>query len=89
MHCPRLDHFVRFNPDSSVSRCGHMINAPRFPTLQHMENSDWLVATKEKFKNTCLERYGIEHPSKLKETKEKIKNNCLQFHLWVNIITYE
>lgn len=51
MHCPRLDHFVRFNPDNSVSRCGHMINAPRFPTLQHMENSNWLVATKEKFKN--------------------------------------
>jgi sulfatase maturation enzyme AslB (radical SAM superfamily) len=43
MYCPRLDHFVRFNFDGSISRCGHMTNAPRFETLQQMDSSDWLA----------------------------------------------
>lgn len=47
MHCPRLDHFVRFNPDGSVSRCGHMTRQPRFPTLALMETSEWLAGVKE------------------------------------------
>ena len=49
MHCPRLDHFVRFNANGAVSRCGHMVNAPRFDSLSDMENSQWLRDTKEKF----------------------------------------
>jgi sulfatase maturation enzyme AslB (radical SAM superfamily) len=48
MYCPRLDHFVRFNPNGTVSRCGHMVNAPAFDTLEDMESSVWLVKTKEK-----------------------------------------
>ena len=48
MHCPRLDHFVRFNANGSVSRCGHMVNAPEFDTLEDMESSVWLVKTREK-----------------------------------------
>lgn len=48
MHCPRLDHFVRFNPNGTVSRCGHMVNAPYFDTLKDMESSTWLAKTKEK-----------------------------------------
>lgn len=46
MHCPRLDHFVRFNSNGTVSRCGHMINAPQFDTLREMENSSWLLGVK-------------------------------------------
>jgi hypothetical protein len=48
MHCPRLDHFVRFNSNGSVSRCGHMVNAPAFDTLEDMESSVWLANTREK-----------------------------------------
>lgn len=51
MHCPRLDHFVRFNPNGSVSRCGHMVNAPEFKSLEDMESSRWLVNTKELMKS--------------------------------------
>lgn len=47
MYCPRLDHFVRFNPNGTVSRCGHMINAPQFTDLQSMEGSLWLANIKE------------------------------------------
>ena len=42
MYCPRLDHFVRFNPKGTVSRCGHMVNAPQFNTLEEMDSSLWL-----------------------------------------------
>jgi sulfatase maturation enzyme AslB (radical SAM superfamily) len=47
MHCPRLDHFVRFNSNGTVSRCGHMDNAPQFDSLTIMEHSSWLANVKE------------------------------------------
>lgn len=50
MYCPRLDHFVRFNDNGTVSRCGHMVNAPEFLSLQDMESSSWLANTKELMK---------------------------------------
>lgn len=42
MRCPRYHHFVRFNPQGTVSRCGHMIGAPEFQSLEEMNNSTWL-----------------------------------------------
>lgn len=48
MQCPRLDHFVRFNPNGTVSRCGHMVNPPQFDSLRDLEFSKWLRVTKEK-----------------------------------------
>ena len=42
MYCPRLDHFVRFNPNGALSRCGHMVNSPEFDTLEKMDTSEWL-----------------------------------------------
>lgn len=42
MRCPRLDHFVRVNPNGTVSRCGHMVNAPEFNSLEEMDKSLWL-----------------------------------------------
>ena len=47
MYCPRLDHFVRFNSNGTVSRCGHMIKAPEFDTLAEMESSSWLQQIKD------------------------------------------
>jgi len=49
MYCPRLDHFVRFNPNGTVSRCGHMNSAPQFDTLEEMESSLWLRNAKLSF----------------------------------------
>ena len=46
MYCPRLDHFVRFNPNGTVSRCGHMNYAPQFNSVEEMESSKWLTETK-------------------------------------------
>lgn len=50
MYCPRLDHFVRFNSNGTVSRCGHMVNAPQFDSLTDMEASTWLANVKELMK---------------------------------------
>lgn len=47
MYCPRLDHFVRFNPNGTVSRCGHMTGSPQFATLEEMESSEWLLGVKD------------------------------------------
>ena len=37
MYCPRLDHFVRLNQNGSVGKCGHMINAKGFDSLEELE----------------------------------------------------
>ena len=42
MHCPRLDHFVRFNANGTIGKCGHMIGAPEFQSWQEMQDSQWL-----------------------------------------------
>ena len=49
MYCPRLDHFVRFNPNGTESRCVHMTRAPEFSSLEEMEQSPWLRNTKLSF----------------------------------------
>lgn len=46
MYCPRLDHFVRLNPNGTVSRCGHMVSPPQFDSLEQMEKSQWLETIK-------------------------------------------
>ena len=45
MQCARLKHFARINTDGTVSRCGHMVNPPKFKTFEAMENSQWLQDT--------------------------------------------
>jgi len=42
MYCPRLEHFVRFDPDGSITRCGHMVNSRSFDSTEDLESSDWL-----------------------------------------------
>ena len=47
MHCPRLDHFVRFNPNGSVGCCGHMTSSPNFKSYDELKASSWLVQVKD------------------------------------------
>lgn len=51
MNCPRLDHFVRLNPNGTISRCGHMVNPPQFQNLDDLNNSQWLTLVKKQFEN--------------------------------------
>lgn len=47
MYCPRLDHFVRFNSDGTVSCCGHMTGNPGFKSHSELQSSDWLAEIKD------------------------------------------
>lgn len=80
MQCPRLDHFVRFNPNGTVSRCGHMANPPRFSTLQDMENSNWLLGVKAdlEYGNWPVECIRCRDTESVNNTS--IRLNAIEFH---------
>jgi len=66
MQCPRLDHFVRFNPNGTVSRCGHMVAAPEFNSLEEMNHSSWQhsiedLFAQEQFPKECIRCQQVEH----------------------------
>ena len=42
MQCPRLNHFVRLQPNGKFGKCGHMINEKTFDDIESMQQSDWL-----------------------------------------------
>lgn len=51
MYCPRLDHFVRLNPNGTLSRCGHMVNAPRYDSIELMAGSSWQANLREQMRD--------------------------------------
>ena len=76
MQCPRLDHFVRFNPNGTVSRCGHMVNAPEFNSLLEMEDSEWLYKTKQVlWPDECIRCREIED-----QEQDSIRTHTIRFH---------
>ena len=79
MYCPRLDHFVRFNPDGTVSRCGHMIRQPHFSTLQSMETSEWLQGVKESMTNGIWPVECERCMQTEQETNTSIRLNAIKF----------
>lgn len=57
MYCPRLDHFIRFNSNGTLSRCGHMVNPPEFKSIEEMDTSEWLSNIKknpDKWPKECV-----------------------------------
>jgi len=42
MRCPRLNHFVRLQPNGKFGKCGHMTKAKVFDSLDSMQESQWL-----------------------------------------------
>jgi sulfatase maturation enzyme AslB (radical SAM superfamily) len=77
MYCPRLDHFVRFNPNSTVSRCGHMVNAPEFDTLEQMNASEWLANIKRKPDTWPKECVRCQQTEQINNTS--IRLNAIEF----------
>jgi len=75
MYCPRLDHFARFNPNGTVSRCGHMIQAPEFFSLEEMESSTWLRNAKLSFH----EGVWLKECQRCKQT-EQINGTSIRFN---------
>lgn len=79
MHCPRLNHFVRFNPNGSVSRCGHMVRPPQFDTLEQMEDSAWLQQTKTTFQNNQWPTECIRCQQTEQVSNTSIRLNAIAF----------
>jgi len=76
MNCPRLKHFVRFNSNGTVSRCGHMIDAPQFDSLRAMEDSEWLYNLKmQLWPNECKRCKDTEQTN-----GSSIRLNAIKFH---------
>ena len=75
MQCPRLDHFVRFNPGGTVSRCGHMIAPPQFRSLEELDQSDWLYnIRRQEWPAECLRCYDTERVN-----GKSIRQNAIEF----------
>lgn len=53
-YCPRIDHFVRFNQNNTIGKCGHMIGAPAFSSWHEMQNSQWLLDIKKQMEAGLL-----------------------------------
>ena len=59
MYCPRLDHFVRLNPEKKIAKCGHMVNPPMFDSFELMQSSHWLQSVRRQMEhnvwpNECI-----------------------------------
>ena len=79
MHCPRLDHFVRFNPKGTVSRCGHMVDAPEFNTLEEMDESLWLRNVKLSMHKGIWPKWCERCKQTEQENNSSIRLNTIEF----------
>ena len=79
MHCPRLKHFVRFNPKGTVSRCGHMVDAPEFNTLEEMEESLWLRNVKLSMHKGLWPKWCERCKQTEQENNTSIRLNAIKF----------
>ena len=82
MYCPRLDHFVRFNADGSISRCGHMTNTPKFETMQQMDSSEWLAnvrntMSQDSWPNECVRCKDIENVGNKSVRQQSLDRHAL------------
>lgn len=75
MYCPRTDHFARFNPNGTLSRCGHMVEPAEFNTLAELESSTWLADIKHKMKNDSWPKECVRC-----QTAESIGNKSIRQH---------
>lgn len=74
LHCPRLEHFVRFNANGTVGKCGHMIRAPGFESWKQMQDSEWLQIVKSQMHvgqwpmecQRCQTTENSEHPHSIR-----------------------
>lgn len=78
MYCPRLDHFVRFNPNGTVSRCGHMTRSPEFDTLEELDSSVWLQEIKAKFKSNIWPDECLRCQTTENENSTSIRLNAIK-----------
>ena len=80
MYCPRLDHFVRFNFNGTVSRCGHMAKPPQFESLEIMDTSTWLRDIKKTFSNNEFPAACVRCQQTEQMNGTSVRLNAEKFH---------
>jgi len=80
MYCPRLDHFVRFNSNGSLSRCGHMVTPAQFQSLQQLESSLWLGEIKSNFKKDIWPAECVRCQTSESTGQKSIRQHSLDQH---------
>jgi sulfatase maturation enzyme AslB (radical SAM superfamily) len=80
MHCPRLNHYVRFNFNGTVSRCGHMVIPPEFNTLEELESSQWLATIKKEFEQDHWPKECVRCQQTESINSSSIRLNAINFH---------
>ena len=79
MYCPRLSHFVRFNTNGSIGRCGHMIGAPEFASLEDMDSSLWLRNNKVSFNKGIFPKECVRCKQTEQINGTSIRLNAIEF----------
>lgn len=79
MYCPRLKHFVRLNTSGTVSRCGHMVDAPEFNTLEEMDESLWLRNVKLSMHKGIWPKWCERCKQTERENNTSIRLNAIEF----------
>jgi len=70
LNCIRIDDTLEFSKDN----CQFVSRAE----LSRLVKNKYGSSISDKRKQTCLKRYGYEHPSQSPTIKQKVKNTCLK-----------
>lgn len=73
MHCPRINHFVRLNQDGGVGKCGHMVNAKGFGSVEELEHSEWIQG----IRNTMAEDRWPDECTRCQQS-ERVKGESIR-----------
>ena len=74
MYCPRIGHYARLNSNGTIGCCGHMVNAPEFPTFRALDNSAWQ-------EYLCYQMQNDEWPSECVRCKQTEEHNGTSIRL--------
>ncbi len=80
MYCPRLEHFTRLNRNGSVGKCGHMLNAKGFDTLEALDQSKWLQDVKDKMSKDQWPAECLRCEKSEKVKGESVRTNSIERH---------
>lgn len=72
-------HYVRLNSNDTVSRCGHMVDAPQFASLEDMEKSRWLADTQLLMQNNTWPKECVRCQETEQQNGTSIRLNSNRF----------
>lgn len=80
MECPRLEHFVRLNPNGTIGKCGHMVDGRGYQSFDEMNNSGWLKQLRSKMKNNEWPEECVRCHTSERHNGESIRTKSIERH---------